>query len=271
MPVYVNGHPPQSWEVQVKTFVQGRYAHLAEADAFPEGGARRAQEAGYPPGWIDALPGRVAGAYCGCGYALEGVDLSGVRLAVDLGCGAGLDSRLLAERLLAERLLAERPGAEKNETGWVLALDMALPMLRRVREASQGVTGPAGVSLPAGVPIHPALGDIENLPLAGGVADLVFANASLNLMVDKRAALAEVFRILRPGGRLIARELFREGALPAEIAEDPQAWNASLGGVLEEGDWRGMLEEAGFTGIDISGHRPFAPVIAARLEALKPI
>ena len=252
MPVYVNGRPPQRWEEQVKSFVRGRYAHLAEADAFPEGGARRAHEAGYPPGWIDALPERVAGAYCGCGYALEGVDLSGVRLAVDLGCGAGLDSRLLAERLLAERL----------GNGRVLALDMALPMLQRVREAARGRAGAA---------IHPALGDIENLPLAGGVADLVFANASLNLMVDKRAALAEVARILRPGGRLIARELFREGALPPEIAEDPQAWNASLGGVLEEGDWREMLEEAGFTGIDISGHRPFAPVIAARIEALKPI
>ena len=263
MPVYVNGRPPRDWEEQVKSFVRGRYAHLAEADAFPEGGARRAHEAGYPPGWIDALPERVAGAYCGCGYALEGVDLSGVRLAVDLGCGAGLDSRLLAERLDAGC-----PGAGKSGNGWVLALDMALPMLQRVREAARGRAGGAGA---AGVAIHPALGDIECLPLAGGVADLVFANASLNLMVDKRAALAEVARILRPGGRLIARELFREGALPPEIAEDPTAWNASLGGVLEEGEWRGMLEEAGFVDIDISGHRPFAPVIAARIEAARPL
>ena len=63
----------------------------------------------------------------------------------------------------------------------------------------------------------------------------VLANASFNLTVNKKKALAEAHRILKPGGRLIARELIREGELPDEIAQDPQAWNASLGGVCEQG------------------------------------
>ncbi len=248
MPVFVKGKPPRDWKTQVKDFVRERYAHLAVADGFPDGGAGRALEAGYPAEWIESLPARVAGAYCGCGYALEGVDLSGVRLAVDLGCGAGLDTRLLA--------------GELGGDGRILALDLALPMLKRVREAAPGTVGAA---------VHLAAGDMERLPIAGAAADLVTANASLNLLVDKGCALAEIFRILRPGGKFVARELVSEGPLPAEIAEDPTAWNASLGGVIEEDAWRVLFREAGFTGVAISHHRPFRPVVSVRIEAVKPI
>ncbi len=245
MVVFVKGKPPVDWTLQVKSFVRDRYAHLAEADAFPEGGSGRARGAGYPSDWLAGLPDRVSGAYCGCGYALDGVDLSGVRLAVDLGCGAGLDSRFVAEGL---------------DSGWVIALDMAVPMLRRVREA----VGDAAS-------VKPAAGDIERLPIREDAVDLVLANASLNLLIDKGAALAEVWRVLRPGGRLIARELIREGELPVEIAQDPQAWNASLGGVLEEGEWLRLFGAAGFSDVKITDHRPFRPVIAVRIEAVKKI
>ena len=247
MAVLVRGKPPSDWKIQVKAFVRERYAHLAAADGFPDGGAGRALDAGYPAEWVEALPGRVAGAYCGCGYALEDVDLSGVRLAVDLGCGAGLDSRLLAEEL--------------GGGGCVLALDLALPMLKRVREAAHEARGAA---------VHPAAGDMESLPIGSGAVDLVLANASLNLLVDKGKALAEIGRVLRPGGKFVARELLREGALPSEIAEDPTAWNASLGGVIEEDEWRVLFREAGFSGVRISNRRPFRPVVSARMEAVKP-
>ncbi|MEK6712306.1 MAG: methyltransferase domain-containing protein [Nitrospinota bacterium] len=244
MPVFVNGgQPPREWRAQVKDFVRERYTHLIAAHAFPPGGRGRAREAGYPAAWVDALPEREAGAYCGCGYALEGVDLGGVRLAVDLGCGAGLDARLLAGRL--------------GGRGRVLALDFAPAMARRARET-------------AGEGVAPLVGDIECLPLRDGAADLLLANASLNLTVDKAAALAEAARVLRPGGRLVAREMVREGPLPPEIARDPSAWNASLGGVPEEGEWRAWLAQAGFAGVRISHHRPFAPVVAVRIEAVKP-
>ncbi len=245
MAVFVKGKPPTDWKLQVKSFVRDRYAHLAEADAFPDGGSGRARGAGYPPQWLAGLPERVSSAYCGCGYALDGVDLSGVRLAVDLGCGAGLDSRLVAEGL---------------DGGWVLALDMALPMLRRAREATGGAA-----------PVRLTAGDIEVLPIRGDAVDLVMANASLNLLTDKGAALAELWRVLRPGGRLIARELVREGELPDEIAQDPQAWNASLGGVLEEGEWLRLLGAAGFSDVEITDHRSFTPVIAVRIEAVKKV
>ena len=247
MPVTVHGERPRAWESQVKSYVRNRYAHLAEADAFPEGGAGRAREAGYPARFIDGLPERVSASYCGCGYLLEGVDLKGVRTVVELGCGAGLDARLVSGRL--------------DACARLFALDIAPQMLHRTREALEGVHCSARRHLLAG--------DMENVPLADGIADVVLANASLNLTVDKPKALIEARRILKPGGRLIARELIREGELPVEIAQDPQAWNASLGGVCEEAEWESLLADAGFREVKISGHTPFRPVISVRIHARK--
>lgn len=247
MAVFVRGEPPRAWADQIRDFVRNRYAHLVEGDAFPEGGAERALKAGYPEEWIKSLPGKFSGSYCGCGFSLEGVSLAGVREVLDLGCGAGLDARLIAERL--------GPG------GRVFALDMTLPMLRRARELSAG--GAAGSVLPVS-------GDIERLPFSGGRFGLVFANASLNLTIDKERALREIRRVLRPGGKLIARELIREGPLPPEIGLDPTAWNASLGGVLEEEEWLRLAGRAGFSEVSITGHTPFSPVVAVRLEARIP-
>ena len=247
MPVSVRGSRPRAWEAQVKSFVRRRYAHLAAANAFPEGGERRAREAGYPSRFVDALPARVAASYCGCGYLLDGVELAGARTAVELGCGAGLDARLLRGRL--------GTGAR------LFAVDFAPQMLHRAREALAGVRG-ADARLIAG--------DVERLPLRSGFADLVLANASLNLVVSKEKALAEAHRVLTPGGRLVARELVREGDLPAEIACDPQAWNASLGGVREREEWESLLAEAGFGEVEISDDAPFPPVVSVRIRARKP-
>ncbi len=246
MPVTVDGVKPLAWEEQVKSFVRKRYAHLAEAHAFPEGGADRARGAGYPPSFIAGLPERVSSSYCGCGYLLEGVDLAGVRTAVELGCGAGLDARLLSEKL--------------EESASLFAVDFAVEMLHRVREAFAEVNRGA---------LHLLAGDMEKVPLADGVADIVLANASFNLTVNKKKALVEAHRILKPGGRLIARELIREGELPDEIAQDPQAWNASLGGVCEQAEWESLLAGSGFCDIDVSGHAPFRPVVSVRIHARK--
>ena len=239
--------PVPGWAEQVKAEVARRYGQLAEVDGFRADASARARAAGYPTRWLAGLPPSVAARYSGCGYALEDIDVTGVRIAVDLGCGAGLDALLLSQRLA--------PGST------VLALDLAPEMLVRLREAAADGSG---------VPVLAVAGDIERLPLKDGIADLVLANASINLTVDKRAAFAEIARILRPGGRLVARDLVHDGALPVDLALDPAAWNASLGGVVSEADLRGAARAAGLADVRISHHRPFSPVTAVRLEAVKP-
>ena len=244
MPVTIDGAGIASWEDQVKAIVRRRYSHLAEADAFPPGGADRARDAGYPPDMLASLPARLAGAWCGCGFALDGVELSQVRLAVDLGCGAGVDACLVAQLL--------EPHAR------LIALDLSPSMAVRAHQAA----GALGISS-----VCALAGDMERLPIADGVADLVLANASFNLTLDKRAAFAEAARILRPGGLLVARDLVRAGPLPTELAENPMAWNASLGGVLEEADLYEAICAAGFSDVTFSDRRPFSVVVSVRVQA----
>lgn len=237
----LSGQQPalSSWEEQVKGQIRRRYDRVAKDGLDCRAASDRARRTGYPKAFLDSLPRPVVDAYCGCGNPLDGLDVFGVRVAIDLGCGAGIDTQQLVEIL--------EPG------GMVLGLDMTPGML---------VLAKAG-------PVRTVAADMEHLPLADNVADLVLANASFNLTLDKQAAFAEAYRVLRPGGRLVARDLIRQGSLPNEIIEDPLAWNTSLGGVLEETELLKALQGAGFRRVRISGHRSFPPVTSIRLEAVK--
>lgn len=239
--------PPASREQQLRQLIRRRYARTAREGAPAADGMERALAAGYASDELARFPAEVVAAWCGCGYGLDAVDLTGVRVVVELGCGAGLDACLAAERL--------------GVAGRVVALDLTLPMLERVLQAKAALPGAA---------VHPLAGELERLPIRDGAADLVLANAAFNLALDVNRALAEAARILRPGGRLICRELVRGGALPPELAQDPLGWNTSLGGVLEEAALRVAVRAAGLERVRITGHRPFPPVVAVRLEASKP-
>ncbi|MDH3713985.1 MAG: methyltransferase domain-containing protein [Gammaproteobacteria bacterium] len=231
-------------EQYVKQLIRKRYTGIANADPTSTGGHERARQDGYPAAHLAALPRNTVARYSGCGYALEDLNLRGMRVIVDLGCGAGLDACLIAACLDA--------GAR------VVALDLTHAMLERVRETARELSRTG---------IQPVAGDMERLPLRDAIADVVLANASFNLTLNAQAAFAEAARILRPGGQLIARELVREQVLPAELATDPLGWNASLGGVPEEATLREMLLSAGFEDVRIVDHRPFAPVTSVRLRA----
>ncbi|MDH5534396.1 MAG: methyltransferase domain-containing protein [Betaproteobacteria bacterium] len=241
------GH--RAWSDEIKERIRQRYSRLIEERDFPPGAARRILEAGYPPAVLDRLPEELIAAYRGCGFPLAGLRLAGVRFAVDLGCGAGIDAWWLASEM--------GPGAT------VVALDMTLPMLRMLSRAR------TRRSLSAGS-VWPVAGDIEHVPLASGIAELVVANASFNLTVDKTAAFHEAYRILKPGGCLAVRELVREGELLREILEDPLADVTSLGGTVTEEGLRRAVADAGFTDVRITNQQPFSCVLSVQLNAVKP-
>lgn len=237
----------KTWATQVKEQIRRRYSRLAVEDTFPPGGADRVLEAGYPAAWANETPEAILGSYSGCGFLLEGVDVADARLAVDLGCGAGLDARLIADRMKAGSLL--------------IALDFTEAMLARARDAADPESDVATL---------PVCGDMEQLPLADASVDLVFANASFNLTLDKQAAFAEAARILQKGGWLLARDMVRVGELPSEVLQDPLSSSTSLGGAVEEADLRAAIADAGFTDILIDGHQPFSYLTSVRIEARKP-
>jgi arsenite methyltransferase len=237
------------WSAEIKARIRRRYARLAEGVDVSLAGAQRMREHGYPEAVIERVPPELAAAYSGCGFPVAGVNLAGVHYAVDLGCGIGIDAWWLASEMA--------PG------GTVVAVDMTAPMLRMLRPVSA-----CGVQ--TGCLVFPVAGDLERIPLASGIADLVVANASFNLAVDKESAFAEAFRILKPGGRLAARDLVLGEALPREVLEDPLADVTSLGGVVAEDELRHVIAGAGFTDVQITDHRPFSYVVSVQLTAMKP-
>lgn len=239
-----------NWPAEIKRRIRRRYERLVAED-FPSDGILRMRRGGYPQALLERLPAELATAYCGCGYPTGELDLRDVRVAVDVGCGAGIDAWCLARAMPAG--------------GAIIALDMTQAMIQLfIRSRAARALRNVNVS------VWPVAADLEHIPLACGIADLVIANASLNLAVDKRAAFNEVSRILKPGGRLSARDLIRETELPREVLEDPLADVTSLGGAVPEAALRRSLSDAGFIRVRISDHRPFSYLTSVQVDAEKP-
>jgi arsenite methyltransferase len=123
-------------------------------------------------------------------------------VVLDVGSGGGIDTILAARRV--------------GSTGRAIGLDIVEAMIERARAnaADAGVEGWTEFRL----------GEMEQVPLPDASADVVISNGVLNLSARKSRALAEIFRVLKPGGRIALADLTVEGELPPEIANDQSAW-----------------------------------------------
>jgi len=223
------------WERQVKAQIRQRYAGQTGNAKI---GAEKAIAQGYPAELISGLPPELVAGYSGCGYLFDGLDFNAGETVVDLGAGAGLDSWIAASQL---------------SHGTVISVDMTIEMLKKVNDQQLIIN---------------LCADIEALPLENACADVVIANASFNLAIDKAKAFGEARRVLKTGGRLMARDLIREGELPSEVLADPLSYNTSLGGALKEADLITRIEEAGFSEVSVTDHRPFSYVQSVKITAM---
>jgi arsenite methyltransferase len=121
---------------------------------------------------------------------------------LDVGSGGGIDTILAARRV--------------GPDGKAVGLDILEEMCERGRRhaAEAGVKGWTEF----------VTGEMEDIPLPDESIDVVISNGVLNLSARKGRALAEMFRLLRPGGRICMADLTVEGELPPEIANDQSAW-----------------------------------------------
>ncbi|MBI5137336.1 MAG: arsenite methyltransferase [Nitrospirae bacterium] len=215
---------------------------------------------GYSPAEREAIP---AGADLGlgCGNPTGIAGLAPGETVLDLGCGAGMDVFLAARQVGA--------------TGRVIGVDMTPEMLARAREnaARQGA-----------VNVEFRLGEIEHLPLADASVDVVISNCVVNLSPDKPQVFREVFRVLRPGGRMAISDVVARGELPREIQDNPALIATCVGGAAPIDALRRMLALAGFDPVRVTprdGSRDFirdwAPgtgieemVVSATIEAVRP-
>ena len=203
-------------------------AHYAEAAARAAEGEGCGTTTFYPQHERAELPDAAARASLGCGNPLRVADLHPGETVLDLGSGGGIDVLLSAHRV--------------GPTGHVHGLDMTDEMLDLARRN----TAEAGAT---NVEFHK--GDIEAIPLPSASIDVVISNCVINLSADKPAVFAEMFRVVRPGGRVGVSDVVADDRLsPAERAERGD-WAGCTAGALSRAEYLDGLTAAGFTDVTV--------------------
>ena len=165
-------------------------------------------------------------ASLGCGNPTALADLRPGEVVLDLGSGGGIDVLLSARRV--------------GPTGKAYGLDMTDEMLALARK-NQATAGATNVEF--------LKGEIEHIPLPDDSVDVIISNCVVNLSTDKDRALAEAYRVLKPGGRFAISDILFQGdvsVVPDELMRDVEAWSACIAGALEEQDFLARLRKAGF-------------------------
>jgi len=160
-----------------------------------------ARKLDYAEEWLAAVPETAIRPFAGTGNPFRLGALTPGEHVVDVGSGAGMDS------LIAARMVA--PG------GKVIGVDMTPAMLEKARQS----VGEARLDN-----LEFRQGYAEELPVADGWADVVISNGVLNLMPDKAAALQEMARVLKPGGRLQIGDILVQKVVPEDAKADISLW-----------------------------------------------
>jgi arsenite methyltransferase len=195
-----------------------------------------------------SLPDAAVLASLGCGNPTAVAELRAGEVVLDLGSGGGIDVLLSARRV--------------GPTGFAYGLDMTDEMLELARRNAT-VAGAMNVEF--------RKGRIEAIPLPDAAVDVVISNCVINLSTDKAAVLAEIARVLRPGGRMGVSDVVGDDALtPAERATRG-SFVGCIAGALSFAEYRAGLEAAGLTEIDITAtHAVGDGLHGAIVRATKP-
>lgn len=185
----------------------------------------------------------------GCGSPVRDAALKPGEVLVDLGSGSGVECFLAA--------------AEVGPGGRVFGIDMTEEMLALARKSKETVVARLGYDN-----VEFKKGFLEEIPLPEASADAVISNCVINLSPDKRKTFHEVFRVLKPGGRLVVSDIVTEGAIPVAIKNDKQFRGECLGGALTQEDLLAMLRAAGFTGVRLLKRFPYRMEAGTRFYSL---
>ncbi|MFY0992026.1 MerC family mercury resistance protein [Halomonas sp. C05BenzN] len=231
--VAIPGYSPR----QISAAVQDMYSAVAEAPEshfhFPVGRAA-CQALGYPGEQLADIPPPLLASFAGVGYPFRaGAIRSGDRV-LDLGAGAGNDS------LIASRLA--------GPDGRVIALDLTAPMTRKLKHIADG----SGIDN-----LGVVQGSAEQLPLPDGCVDSITSNGALNLVPDKRRAVSELFRVLKPGGRLQLADVVIHRPVSVDCHEDPRLWVECVVGATVKEELLALFEEAGFEDVRVVGEHDY--------------
>ncbi len=214
--------------------VQAMYTEVATLPGktfhFPTGRAA-CLFVGYPEAQLDAIPATAIESFAGVGYPFAVGAIREGDSVLDVGSGSGTDA------LIAARLVGVR--------GKVYALDMTEAMREKLR-ANVRKMGACNLELLAG--------NAEEIPLPDASVDVVTSNGVLNLVPEKERAFREIYRILRPGGRVQIADIVVGKAISERCKQNPQLWAECVVGALLEDDYLTMFRAIGFEDVTALSH-----------------
>ncbi len=226
---------------EIKKFVRERYAEIAKQQT-PSCCAPRSEEASsccspcagetshaqrlYSREELESISANIPSLGCGNPIALS--ELKENEVVLDLGSGGGLDCFLAAQRV--------------GPQGKVIGLDMTPDMIQLARANAENL------SLDN---VEFRLGEMEHMPIENDSVDVVISNCVINLSPDKDAVFREVFRALKPGGRLCVSDIVTHSELPASVRESLEQWAGCVAGALEEKEYLEKIRAAGFIRLEV--------------------
>jgi arsenite methyltransferase len=191
-------------------------------------GADKIENDLYPVELLAGLPVEIANFTNGSGDPISLAHLKPGESVLDLGSGGGLDCFLAARQV--------------GEEGHVIGVDMTPEMLARARSHAERLKS-RNVEFREGF--------LEALPVDDGSVDVIVSNCVINLAPDKPRVFAEMFRVLKPGGRIAVSDMVTNHPLPAKAPEAQQDWCACQAGALERREYIDKLGKAGFDDIRV--------------------
>jgi len=202
----------------------------------------------YGEGETEGLPAKALLASLGCGNPLAVADLREGERVLDLGSGGGIDVLLSARRV--------------GPSGFAYGIDMTDDMLALAR-ANAAKAGAENVEF--------LKGEIEAVPLPDGAVEVVISNCVINLSTDKAAVLAEMFRVLVPGGRIGICDVVAEDHLTRADRVAAGSYVGCIAGALSRSEYLDGLVAAGFAEPSVTFTTQAAPGLhSAMIRAVKP-
>jgi len=240
----------------IEEAVRSRYAAAAAAAAgccdvaegFGADGSEVYGAARYDTADLDGLPAQAVAASIGCANPVALADLHAGETVLDLGSGGGIDVLLSAQRI--------------GPRGKAYGVDMTAEMLdlARANRRRAGVDNAEFLD-----------GRIDAVPLPDEVIDVIVSNCVINLSPDKPAVFAEVFRVLRAGGRLGVADVVVEDHMTDQQRTDRAVAVGCVVGALSFGEYSAELGRAGFADIEVTSiHDVGDGVHSAIVRATKP-
>ncbi len=209
--------------------VRAKYAGVARSGLSNDhAGVQAVAEAfGYSAEELAGLPAE-ANMGLSCGNPTATANLKSGEVVIDLGCGGGIDVLLAAQKV--------------GPSGKAIGIDMTPEMIGRATASAvkAGITN---------VEFHQAR--METLPLPDAFADVMISNCVINLAPDKASVFREMFRVLKPGGRVAVSDIALKRALPDELAKSVAAYVGCVAGAITFADYERLLADAGFDAVQV--------------------